>query len=163
MEGKTKKNIKFNTLAIILIILFCVSISPVSLQNDTFYTIKIGEHILQTGGIDRVDPFSWHENLTYMYPHWLYDIFIYLIFSVGGMSGVYISTCVLSSILGISIYYINTKLVKNHLISFLITLGAMYLLDSYIAARAQLITFILFIWTIFGIEKFLETKKKDMR
>lgn len=160
MQEKVKKNIKFNILAIILIILFSISISPVGLQNDTFYTIKIGEHILETGGIDRVDPFSWHENLTYMYPHWLYDIFIYLIYSFTGMTGIYISTCIFSSILGISIYYINTKLVKNHIISFMITLGAMYLLGGFIAARAQLITFILFIWTIFGIEMFLETKKK---
>ena len=36
----------------------------------------------------------------------------------------------------------------------------MYLLTPYIAARAQLATFILFAWTIFFIEKFLETKKK---
>ena len=159
MQEKTK-NIKFNILAIVLIILFAVSISPVTLQNDTYYTIKIGEHILETGGIDRVDPFSWHENLTYIYPHWLYDVFIYLIYSLGGMTGIYISTCVFASILGISIYYINTKLTKNHLVSFMITIGAMYLLRSYIAARAQLITFILFIWTIYGIEKFLETRKK---
>ena len=35
----------------------------------------------------------------------------------------------------------------------------MYVLKPYIAARAQLVTFILFTWTIFFIEKFLETKK----
>ena len=160
MQEKSKKNLKFNILAIVLIILFVVSISPVNLQNDTFYTIKIGEHLLETGTIDRVDPFSWHENLTYMYPHWLYDIIIYLIYMLGGFTGIYISTCVLTAILGISIYFINTKLVKNHLISFMITIGSIYLLAPYIAARAQLVTFILFIWTIFGIEKFLETKKK---
>ena len=36
----------------------------------------------------------------------------------------------------------------------------MYLIRGYIAARAQLVTFILFILTIFFIEKFLESKKK---
>ena len=36
----------------------------------------------------------------------------------------------------------------------------MYILRDYIAARAQLVTFILFIFTIYFIEKFLETKKK---
>lgn len=160
MSEKNKKDIKFNILAVILIILFSVSISPITLQNDTFYTIKIGEHIIENGGIDMVDPFSWHENLTYTYPHWLYDVFIYLIYQLGGMAGIYISTCVFASILGISIYYINTKLNKNHLVSFMVTIGAMYLLRGYIAARAQLVTFILFIWTIYGIEKFLETRKK---
>ena len=150
----------FSLLAIICIIIFCFAISPVSLQNDTFYTIKIGEHILQEGKIDMIDPFSWHENLPYTYPHWAYDVFIYLIYSAFGMTGIYLSTCILASILGISIYLVNCKLAKNQLISFLITIGALYLLQGYIAARAQLVTFILFILTIYFIEKFLETKKK---
>ena len=63
-----KKKI-FNILAIILIAIFCISLSPKTLQNDTFYTIKIGEHIIQNKEIDMVDPFSWHENLEYTYPH----------------------------------------------------------------------------------------------
>lgn len=36
----------------------------------------------------------------------------------------------------------------------------MYMIRGYIAARAQLVTFILFILTIYLIEKFIETKKK---
>ena len=36
----------------------------------------------------------------------------------------------------------------------------MYLLKGYVAARAQLLTFILFIWTIYFIEQYLKTKKK---
>ena len=48
---------------------------------EIFYTIKIGEHILQNG-IDMKDPFSWHENLEYTYPHWLYDVGIYLIYNI---------------------------------------------------------------------------------
>ena len=36
----------------------------------------------------------------------------------------------------------------------------MYFMKSYVAARAQLVTFILFVITIYFIEKFLESKKK---
>lgn len=155
---KEDKNLQFEILAIILIIIFSVSIAPRSLQNDTFYTIKIGEHILQNG-IDMQDPFSWHENLSYTYPHWLYDVIIYLIYLLGGFTGIYISTCVLSAVLGVAIYKVNSKLAKNKIISFFITIGAMYLLKDYIAARAQLATFILFIIAIYLIERFLQTKK----
>ena len=102
MDKNTK--IKINILAIICIIIFAISIAPKSLQNDTFYTIKIGEHIIENG-IDRVDPFSWHD-LAYTYPHWLYDVFIYLIYSTFGMTGIYISTIALSCILGI-VHFIN--------------------------------------------------------
>lgn len=161
-DNKTKEinktDIRFNIMAILLIAIFCFSISPVTLQNDTFYTIKIGEHILQNG-IDMHDPFSYH-NIDYTYPHWLYDVGIYLIYNIGGQVGIYISTIVLCMILGILMYLTNVKLTKNKLTSFVITIGAMYLLKNYIAARAQLVTFILFVLTIYFIEQFLETKKK---
>ena len=157
MDKKTK--IIFNILAVILIAIFCIALTPITLQNDTYYTIKVGEHIMQNG-IDMMDPFSWHENLPYTYPHWAYDVMTYLVYNIGGFLGVYILTAILAAILGISIYFVNAKLTKNNILSFIITIGAMFLLKDYIAARAQLLTFILFIWTIYCIEQFLATKKK---
>ena len=158
-KSKLSATTKFTILAIILIAIFSIALTPVTLQNDTFYTIKIGEHITSYG-IDMKDPFSWHEELSYTYPHWGYDVITYNIYNNFGMQGIYIATCILSAILGISIYLVNTKLAKNQIISFIITIGAMYMLRGYIAARAQLVTFILFILTILLIEKFIETKKK---
>ena len=157
---KNKKKFCFYIMAIILIAIFCISLTPKTLQNDTFYTIKIGEHIINNGGIDMMDPFSWHEGLEYTYPHWLYDVIIYLIYSVGGMAGIYISTCVFSALLGIAIYKVNSKLIKNKVLSFVITLGAMYLLKDYIAARAQLVTFILFTIQLYFMERLTESSKK---
>ena len=151
------KEFFFEILIILLIILFSFSVSPRTMQNDTYYTVKIGELILNNG-IDMQDHFSWME-LPYTYPHWLYDVIMYLIYSVGGWLGIYISTCVLSSVLGLTIYKVNKKLNKNQIISFMITIGSMYLLKSYIAARAQLVTFILFTIFVYLIERFLENKK----
>ena len=158
-ESEKIKNIKFNILAITCIILFCAVLAPITLQNDTFYTIKIGEHILETGTVDMQDPFSWHENLPYTYPHWAYDVMIYLIYNLGGLTGIFISTVVFACILGIVMYFTNKKISNNKVLSLIITLGAMYLLKDYIAARAQLVTFILLELTILFIENFLETKK----
>ena len=117
-QPKTKKNtgIKFTIIAIVLIAVFCVALTPITLQNDTYYTIKIGEHILQNG-IDMQDPFSWHQDLSYTYPHWGYDVITYLIYNMFGLTGIYIATCILSVILGISIYFVNTRLTKNKIIS----------------------------------------------
>lgn len=157
---KNKKTIYFEIMAIILIALFCISLSPKTLQNDTYYTIKIGEHIIENGGIDMMDPFSWHEGLEYTYPHWLYDVMIYSIYSIGGMLGIYISTCIFSILLGISIFEVNSKLTKNKVLSFVITLGSIYLLKDYIAARAQLVTFILFTLQLYFMEKLIESSKK---
>ena len=155
---KFSNSIKFSIIAVILITIFCVSITPITLQNDTYYTIKIGEHI-QNEGIDMKDPFSWHEDLDYTYPHWLYDLLTFKIFDAFGFWGLYVVTCILASILGILIYFVSSKISKNNIISLIVTIGAMYLIKGYIAARAQLVTFILFVLAIYFIEKFLENRK----
>ena len=157
-KEKKKININFTYVAIILIAILCICITPITFQNDTFYTIKIGE-LIKSNGIDMMDHFSCHTDLPYTYPHWLYDLCTYLVYSLMGFKGVYIVTCVLSAILGISIYLVNEKLTKSKSLSFVITIGALYVLQSYIAARAQLVTFILFIWEIYCIEKFIENRK----
>ena len=51
-------------------------------------------------------------------------------------------------------------MVKNKVLSFVITIGAMYLLKDFITARAQLVTFILFELELFCIERLLDTCKK---
>ena len=148
----------FGTMAIVLIVIFCIAMTPVTLQNDTFYTIKIGEQITKTG-IDMQDHFSWHEGLAYTYPHWLYDLITYYIYAGFGMTGIYVATCILTVILGISIYLVNTKIAKNQVVSFILTVIVIYIMRGYIAARAQLATFILFVWIIYCIEMFLENRK----
>ena len=162
---KEKKELILEIIIIILIALFCYSVAPKTFQNDTYYTVTIGNLILENG-IDMKDHFSWHEDLPYTYPHWLYDVIMSLIYNLGeahdlgGWGAIYISVCVLSVILGLIIYRVNKKLNKNQIISFALTIGSMYLIKDYVAARAQLVTFIIFIFIIYSMEKFLEEPKK---
>lgn len=160
-EKKNKKsiNFKFNLLAIICISIFVIGIVEKTLQNDTYYTITLGKYILNNG-IDMMEHFSWHQGLIYTYPHWLYDVFMYITYNTFGFVGIYGSSIVLGIILGISIYYVLSKTSKNNLISFFVALLVVYLGKHFITARAQLVTFILFIWTMYFIEMFLDTKKK---
>lgn len=166
MEEK-KAKVKFNVLAIICIIIFSFVLAPITLQNDTFYTIKIGEHIINNG-IDMKDPFSWHEDLPYTYPHWAYDTATYLVYHLGEITGIqnggmlfiYLATAILACVLGVLIYITCCRISKNNLISFFLTMFTMFLMRDFIAARAQLVTFILFVLTILFIESYIETNKK---
>ena len=107
---KDKTNIKFHVLAIFCILIFCFALTPITFQNDTYYTIAIGEHIMQTGSIDMQDPFSWHDNLPYTYPHWAYDVGTYLVYHLGEITGIggfcalYIATILLAMTLGVVCY-----------------------------------------------------------
>ena len=172
-KKKMKSTTKFTIIALVLIAIVCIALTPVTLQNDTFYTIKVGEHIANYG-IDMQDPFSWHEDLPYTYPHWAYDVGTYLVFQLGenigesigegssidGFTAIYIMTVILAIILGITIYYTLNKICKNELVSFFLTIAMIYLLKSFITARAQLVTYILFVLTLLCIEGFINTKKK---
>ena len=160
MDKSKEQNIIFNIIAVLCIIFFCISLAPKTLQNDTFYTLKIGEYIFQNGISDLTqDLYSWHD-LKYTYPHWLYDLGMFLIYDNFGDLGIYISTMVFASLLGILVYALSSEKSNNKILSLFITLGAMYLIKDFIAARAQLITFILFVFEVFCIEKFLKTHKK---
>ncbi len=155
--SKNKRKI-FCIVAIVLIAFFAFSITPKQMQNDIFYTVKIG-HFIRENGIDKLDHFSWHEGLPYEYPHWLYDVGMSYIYDIGQFGAIYISTIIFSCLLGFSIFFVNSKLNKNYLISFVITITVLYLIKGYITARAQLVTFILFILLTYNIERFLENKK----
>ena len=151
--------IAFEILAIICLIILAIAITPKVFQNDTFYTIKIGQSIRQNG-IDYKDHYSWHKDLKYLYPHWMYDVITSYIYDYcGGFTGLYIATIALAIFLGISLYYTNKKITKNQVISFLVSMFQLYFMENYTAARAQSITFPLFVLTILLIEKLLETGK----
>ncbi len=154
-----KKNKKvFFITSIIIILIICVAFTSKELQNDTFYTIKVGESIIKKG-IDMKDHFSWH-NLPYTYPHWLYDILIYKIYNKFNFNGLYMFSILTFIVIGISFYLINLKLNKSYFLSLLFSIFALIMIAKNVTARAQLLTYLFFILEVFFIEKLLSTGKK---
>lgn len=129
------------------------------LQNDTFYTIEIGELILNNG-IDMMDHFSFHSGLAYTYPHWLYDVFIYLVYMIGGYNGIYISSIVLFLILLGLVFKTNRKITGNYSVAAFATLICALAVSGFATARAQLASFLVFVLEIYFIEMFLKNGKK---
>ena len=160
---KKNNKLKFNIIILTMIILFAIGTIPKTFQEDTYYLIKVGEYIYQNGIeviFDRIEPFAWHEDMIYTYPHWLYDIILYMIFSIMGLPGIYFFTVILGIIIYLLIYYTNIQIGKNYIISALITILSIYLLNGYITARAQIVSYICFILEILFIERYLEKEKK---
>ena len=107
---------KFDLLFIFIVIILCFGFTWRSFQNDTFYSITIGRDILKYG-VDMIDHYSIHS-LPYTYPHWLYDIIIYLLYSFGGFKLLYIFTIFLYILIGILLYFLTLNLYKNRFVSF---------------------------------------------
>ena len=157
---KDKKKIKkFKIFFIIFIIIMTIGLVKKTFQNDTFYTIKIGELILKNG-IDMMDHFSFHQGLPYTYPHWLYDLFIYLIYASFGYTGIYISSIIVFIILVLIVFKTNITICKNYSMAAFSTFLCALSISGFITARAQSISYLIFALEILFIEKFLENGKK---
>ena len=107
-----------------------------------------------------IDHFSFHTNLAYTYPHWLYDVFIYLIYMVGGYTGLYISSIVLFLILLVLVFKVNRKITDNYSVAAFATLVCALAVSGFATARAQLASFLVFVLQIYFIEMFLKNGKK---
>jgi len=153
------KKKRFKYAFMIWVLILSVGLVRKTLQNDTFYTIKIGELILKNG-IDMFDHFSFHTGLAYTYPHWLYDVFIYLIYHLFGYHGIYISSIILLYILLMIVFKINIKNTDNYPMAALGVFLCALAISSFATARAQLVSFILFAIQIYFIESFLKNGNK---
>lgn len=151
---------KFIIISAIIIVIFCIALAPVVFQNDTFYTIKIGELILNNG-IDMIDHFSIH-NLPYTYPHWLYDVIIYLIYSLGGYIALYISNIICFITIITLIFYYNYQNNHSKFITLAFTILSTLLLSSYVVTRAQLVSYIIFILEYIFITNYLKNGNKKI-
>ena len=153
-----KKNKAFHLVAVLSIIFLCVGLTVITIQNDTFYTLKIGDYILKNG-IDMMDHFSWIKGLPYTYPHWLYDCFMSIIFKLQGFNAIYVMNIVLYSTIGILIYYFSNQKTKNYLFSFILTIMTVGFMMAFITARAQIVSFIIFLLEKHFLDKLLEDGK----
>lgn len=154
-----KTNIKFLILGIVVILLTVIAISPKEFQNDLFYTIKVGESIFNNG-IDFVDHFSFHSNLPYTYPHYLFDLIVYIVYNKFNYTGLYILEILFTFILGMIIFQVNRKQTKNNVIPLLLSILTLFCLKPYITLRAQLLTFSIFALTYYYLERLYNYKDK---
>lgn len=158
-EKFIKRRKKFAIFALIWICIFAIGLVRKTFQNDTFYTIEIGEAIMNNG-VDMLDHFSIHSNLPYTYPHWLYDVFIYVCYAIGGYSAIHISSVVLLLAVLITVFKLNIKNTNNYSIAAFATLICTLSVSGFATARAQLVSFLIFALEVYFIEMFLKSGKK---
>ncbi len=153
-----KKNKLFDLFAIASFILLAIMLVVKEFQNDTFYAIKVGEQIFKTG-IDMQEHFSFVSGLTYTYPHWLFDCFVYLIYHSFGFFGLYVATIFLTFLLFLTMYKTTSKIVSDRYLAFILVTVLGFTLKNFMTARAQLVSYILFVLILYSIEMLEQTGK----
>ena len=154
MKNKFKK-----ILCIILIIYFSISIVNKTFENDTYFGIAVGNKILDVGFYTEED-FSFIEGLEYENVRWIFDIIIATVYNVFDYLGIYIFVMIITSIIGLSIYYILIKENCPKIIALILTFASIYLAQNVCVPSAQILSFLIFIWEYYFIQRLLEDKKK---
>lgn len=158
MKKPRSKKIYYICLIFILL-LISIAATTKSFQNDTFYTIKVGESILKHG-VDGKEYFSFLP-VGYIYPHWLYDVMIYGIYHFFGFFGIYLSSILFSFGLGVLCFLLLRKLYSNDLLSFALSVFTLASLSPFITARAQLVSYLFFLIEAYELEQMLKEPKKS--
>lgn len=148
---------KYIIITILSITIIGILMSAKVFQNDTFYTIKVGEAISKYG-VDMIDHFSWHD-LKYSYPHWLYDLGIFNIYNLFGFRGLYIFNMCCYIIIGIIFYYVNYYYNKRISLVSITSIIFSIMIGGYIVVRAQSVTYMLFLLEVLFIRKLLDSGK----
>ena len=106
------------------------------------------------------DHFSFIPDIIYTYPHWLFDSFIYLLYSLGGFKLIYLSIIALGFILLFTIHNCSVKLGYNKYVSYSFIVFSSVFLDGYFTARAQMFSYIFFVLIIYSLIMLRKTDKK---
>ena len=155
-----KKKKLYITFSILLIIIILLTVTK-QMQNDTFFTIATGNHIIQDG-YDNMDHLTWHGNLEFFKLRWAFDVAIAFIYNVFGYAGIYAFIVITTCAIALSSFYILIKQKNNVIISFLATAIIMLLLtpSGFITGRGQIVSYLLLLWEVYFIEKLINTKQK---
>lgn len=155
MERISKK--KYLLIAIV-ILLFSMAIVPKEFQNDTFFTIASGQRVLEYG-VEKEEKLVWHEGLEFTNPRWLFDVIIAQIYNIGNFTGIYWFVIIITALISLSYFYVLNKFTQKPLTALLCTTITMYNSWIFFAARAQIMSMLLFIIEFYCIEKLIETNK----
>lgn len=146
-------------LYIILIIYFSISIVNKTFENDTYFGIAVGNKILDIGFYTKED-FSFVEGLEYENVRWVFDIILATVYNNFNYFGIYVFVMVITACIGLSLYYILRKENCPKFISLILTIFTMYFASNVFVPRAQILSFLIFIWEYYFIQQLIETKNK---
>ena len=128
-------------------------------QNDLFFSLSLGKRILEYG-FEKNDYLTWNENLRSIYLRWGFEVIITIFYNLLDYLGIYLFAVILAISIGLTYFYVLKKITNKNILSFICTIVFMKYISSSLVARAQIISFLLFLIEFYCIEELLKTNKK---
>ena len=157
IRSKTGGKVMKKFIKILVLVFFIIVICfPKSMPNDVFWSIKTGDDLIHVG-IKETDDWSIHTGLRTVAHHYLFDILIYIIYSLCSFKGLFIFTIILTLIITGLLYLLNMEICKSSKLSYYYLYLQIIMLRPFISTRAHWLSIIVFILEFMILEKI--TKK----
>lgn len=143
-----------------VIMLACIAVFLPKLQNDCFWLIKIGEHIVERG-FPVTEPLTYHTGLYYPVQQWLSAVIFFIIHKYFSFTGLYALTLLFSIFISIATYKLCMLLSnESKVISISIVLiSTAIMMLVFAVPRPQIFSYLIFILEIMFLEKHLKTNR----
>jgi|GEM_PF-5849030 hypothetical protein len=116
------------------------------MDTDIMWHYKAGEYIIKNMHIPDGDIFSWQQNLEWMAHEWLYEVFLYGIYSRLGINAAKFGLPIFMSIPALIAYFYNKKKIENPYIFVAFIIAMIAKSGSSTCVRPSEISIIFFIW-----------------
>lgn len=144
----------------VLAAVFCVMgaavVFPSTYDNDVWFLMATGREIVENGFF-YTNPFSMHEGLGIVVQQWLVCVWLYLLYTAGGFVATGLWVVLVYGAFVYSAYRLGRLLRGNAdggewLLAVLLVVS--YCMTYYMAVRPHLYSMIVFVWTVFFLEKY---------
>lgn len=129
--------------------------------NDIWFLLNHGKYVLNNG-FPSIDPFTIHQNFSFVMQQWLSSVIFYLSYSLLGKYGLLILTLLVTGYIIFISYKLCMLLSDNrYSLSVLIsTIVTTLLAASFITSRPHIFTFAIIITEIYLLEKYIKEEDK---
>lgn len=149
---------KKNTFLFFAIPIILVIIHNLSINNDIWFLLNHGKYVL-TNGFPTIEPFTIHENLSFVMQQWGSGVIFYQLFSGFGKYALFFLPLVMS-IYMLFISYKTCMLLSDHRyqLSTYISCLVVAFLSHFIVARPQVFSIAILMTELYVLEKYWKEK-----
>lgn len=156
-----KKLLKISSLKYIVAFflpLIFVMIYNHTLDNDSWDVLAQGRYIFENG-IYYTDALSMHNGLNITVQNYAFSVVFYAIYAAFGPAGLYIGMLVLEFLVCVLLYKIYMLLSNKNinLSLFAMILTSSLLVIGFVTTRAQMLSYVIFLGTIYVLELYVKT------
>ncbi len=145
----------------LLFFLIIPFLNPPVLDNDIWFLLNHGRHVLQNG-IPYIEPFTLHEGLTFVMQQWMSCVLFWITYSSVGRFGLVLLTDIIYFLILIMVYKTCMLVTDGYFeISYGIALLTGAILRVFMVTRPQVISLFMMTIELYSLESYARSGKKS--